>query len=59
MITQAIKPLQAEDKILIKKKSIMKVGTHALVSDNSGVSLLKIIKVLRKPANTTARMAIL
>jgi len=37
----------------------MKVGTHALVSDNSGVSLLKIIKVLRKPANTTARMAIL
>lgn len=32
----------------------MKIGTHALVSDNSGVSILKIIKVLRKPANSVA-----
>ena len=32
----------------------MKVGSKVLVSDNSGVSLLKIIKILRKPANSSA-----
>jgi len=34
----------------------MKVGSKVLVSDNSGVSRLKIIKILRKPANSFARI---